>query len=72
MELMLDRMQHPHRPGVDLLIPFELVVRESCGPATGESGFKSGVDCRSPADAMAALARKSAEKARVQSKQRAT
>ena len=35
MELMLDRMQHPHRPGVDLLVPFELVVRESCGPAVG-------------------------------------
>jgi DNA-binding LacI/PurR family transcriptional regulator len=33
MDLMLDRIQHPHRPGVDLLIPFELVVRESCGPA---------------------------------------
>jgi GntR family transcriptional regulator of arabinose operon len=72
MELMLDRMQHPHRPGVDLLIPFELVVRESCGPATGESSFKSGVDCHSPADARAALARKSAEKPRVVSKQRAT
>ncbi len=33
MELMLDRIQHPNRPGVDLLVPFELVVRESCGPA---------------------------------------
>ena len=33
MQLMLDRIQHPHRPGVDLFVPFELVVRESCGPA---------------------------------------
>ena len=31
MELMLDRILHPQRPGVDLLVPFELVVRESCG-----------------------------------------
>lgn len=31
MELMLDRIQHPHRPGVDILVPFDLVVRESCG-----------------------------------------
>jgi hypothetical protein len=23
----------PQRPGVDLLVPFELVVRESCGAA---------------------------------------
>ena len=29
MELMLDRITHPHRPGVDVLVPFELVVRES-------------------------------------------
>jgi GntR family transcriptional regulator, arabinose operon transcriptional repressor len=34
MELMLDRIQHPNRPAVDLLVPFELVVRESCGPAS--------------------------------------
>jgi len=33
MELMLDRIQHPNRPGVDLLVPFDLVVRESCGSA---------------------------------------
>ncbi len=32
MALMLDRMEHPQRPGVDVLVPFELVVRESCGP----------------------------------------
>lgn len=31
IELMLDRIQHPHRPGIDVLVPFELVVRESCG-----------------------------------------
>jgi DNA-binding LacI/PurR family transcriptional regulator len=29
--LMLDRIENPARPGVDLLVPFELVVRESCG-----------------------------------------
>ncbi len=34
MEMMLDRVQHPHRPGVDVMVPFELVVRESCGRAT--------------------------------------
>ena len=34
MELMIDRMAHPHRPGVDLLVPFELVIRESCGPSS--------------------------------------
>ena len=31
MDVMLDRIKHPHRPGVDVLVPFELVVRESCG-----------------------------------------
>lgn len=31
MALMLDRVENPQRPGVDLLVPFELVVRESCG-----------------------------------------
>ena len=31
MSLMLDRMEHPQRPGLDVLVPFELVVRESCG-----------------------------------------
>ncbi len=31
MALMLNRMEHPQRPGVDVLVPFELVVRESCG-----------------------------------------
>lgn len=31
MSLMLDRMEHPTRPGMDVLVPFELVVRESCG-----------------------------------------
>ena len=34
MDLMLDRIAHPNRPGVDVLVPFELVVRESCGRAT--------------------------------------
>lgn len=37
MELMLDRIKHPHRPGVDLLVPFDLVVRESCGLASDAS-----------------------------------
>jgi DNA-binding LacI/PurR family transcriptional regulator len=50
MELMLNRMRHPHRPGVDLLVPFELVVRESCGPARKED-FKNGHGRRSPAAA---------------------
>ncbi len=34
IELMLARMKQPQRPGVDVLIPFELVVRESCGQTT--------------------------------------
>lgn len=29
--LMLDRIKKPDRPAIDLLVPFELVVRESCG-----------------------------------------
>ncbi len=33
MDLMLDRIAHPHRPGIDVRVPFELVVRESCGRA---------------------------------------
>jgi DNA-binding LacI/PurR family transcriptional regulator len=37
IELMLDRMEKPARPGIDLLVPFELVVRESCGTQKGES-----------------------------------
>lgn len=37
IELMLDRMENPARPGIDLLVPFELVVRESCGTQKGES-----------------------------------
>jgi hypothetical protein len=61
MELMLDRIQHPHRPGVDLLVPFELVVRESCGPA-GEAHFKSGFERRSPAAGSSTRARRSAAK----------
>ena len=40
MELMLDRIQHPHRPGVDVLVPFELVVRESCGPGIKHTAHK--------------------------------
>ena len=31
MEIMLNRIQEPQRGGVDTLVPFELVVRESCG-----------------------------------------
>lgn len=31
MSVMLDRIEHPQRPGMDVLVPFELVVRESCG-----------------------------------------
>jgi DNA-binding LacI/PurR family transcriptional regulator len=61
MDLMLDRIQHPHRPGVDLLVPFELVVRESCGPA-GEAHFKSGFERRSPAAGSSTSARRSAAK----------
>jgi GntR family transcriptional regulator of arabinose operon len=61
MELMLDRMRHPHRPGVDLLVPFELVVRESCGPAR-EAGFKNGHARRSPAAATSTRARKASAK----------
>jgi DNA-binding LacI/PurR family transcriptional regulator len=58
MELMLDRIQHPHRPGVDLLVPFELVVRESCGPA-GEANFRSGFERRASVSGAPARARKS-------------
>jgi hypothetical protein len=28
-------MENPTRPGIDLLVPFELVVRESCGTQKG-------------------------------------
>jgi DNA-binding LacI/PurR family transcriptional regulator len=37
IELMLDRMENPTRPGIDLLVPFELVVRESCGTLKAEN-----------------------------------
>jgi DNA-binding LacI/PurR family transcriptional regulator len=37
IELMLDRMENPTRPGIDLLVPFELVVRESCGTQRPEN-----------------------------------
>jgi GntR family transcriptional regulator of arabinose operon len=37
IELMLDRIENPARPGIDLLVPFELVVRESCGTQKGEN-----------------------------------
>jgi DNA-binding LacI/PurR family transcriptional regulator len=37
IELMLDRMENPARPGIDLLVPFELVVRESCGTQKREN-----------------------------------
>jgi GntR family transcriptional regulator, arabinose operon transcriptional repressor len=36
--LMLDRIQNPSRPGIDILVPFDLVVRDSCGaPAASQS-----------------------------------
>ena len=70
MELMLDRMQHPLRPGLDLLVPFELVVRESCGPAC-EGSFKGGLDRRSRAAASTG-ARRPSKKPRMASKQRPT
>jgi GntR family transcriptional regulator of arabinose operon len=31
MSVMLDRLKHRDRIGVDVRIPFDLVVRESCG-----------------------------------------
>jgi GntR family transcriptional regulator of arabinose operon len=70
MELMLDRIKHPHRPGVDLLVPFELVVRESCGPA-GEGNFRSGFERRASVTAAPQRARKSLEKPRATSRPRA-
>ena len=69
MELMLDRIRHPHRPGVDVLVPFELVVRESCGPA-GEPNFRSGFERRASVSGAPARARKSSEKPRVASRPR--
>ena len=36
ISLMLERMKKPERPGIDLLVPFELVVRESCGGQKAE------------------------------------
>jgi GntR family transcriptional regulator of arabinose operon len=70
MELMLDRIQHPLRPGVDLLVPFELVVRESCGPA-GEANFTNGFARRASASGTRSRARKSSEKPRIASRPRA-
>jgi GntR family transcriptional regulator, arabinose operon transcriptional repressor len=70
MELMLDRIRHPHRPGVDVLVPFELVVRESCGPAR-EANFRSGFARRASGSAAPARARKSSEKPRIASRPRA-
>jgi GntR family transcriptional regulator, arabinose operon transcriptional repressor len=70
MELMLDRIQHPHRPGVDLLVPFELVVRESCGPA-GEANFGSGLASRASAAGAPASARKVSKKPHIASGPRA-
>jgi hypothetical protein len=46
---------------VDLLVPFELVVRESCGPQR-EAGFKNGHTRRSPAAANLTPARKASGK----------
>jgi GntR family transcriptional regulator, arabinose operon transcriptional repressor len=70
MRLMLDRIQHPLRPGIDLLVPFDLVVRESCGPA-GEANFTSGFSRRASADPASSGARKSAVKRRIASRPRA-
>jgi GntR family transcriptional regulator, arabinose operon transcriptional repressor len=70
MELMLDRIQHPHRPGVDLLVPFELVVRESCGPA-GVANSRSGFALRASVSGTPARARKSPDKPRTASRPRA-
>jgi hypothetical protein len=70
MELMLDRIKHPHRPGVDLLVPFELVVRESCGPAR-EANFRNGFEGRGSVSGRPAHAKRSTEKPRVASGQRA-
>ena len=40
IELMLERIAHPGRPGIDIQVPFELVVRESCGqPVHGHAGM---------------------------------
>ena len=37
IELMLGRIAEPSRPGLDVQVPFELVVRESCGqPVHGD------------------------------------
>jgi GntR family transcriptional regulator of arabinose operon len=69
MELMLDRIQHPNRPGVDMLIPFELVVRESCG-LKGEASSRSGLDPRSRAAGTSTHAGKSSEKLPIASKRR--
>lgn len=70
MELMLDRMQHRYRPGLDVLVPFELVVRESCGHA-GNGSFKSGVDRRARTASAPTGGGKPSPKARMASKQRA-
>ena len=37
IELMLQRIAEPERPGMDVQVPFELVVRESCGQPAHES-----------------------------------
>ena len=69
MELMLDRMQHPHRPGLDLLVPFELVVRESCGPA-GDGNFRGEIERRSSASGATSATKKSLDKPRIASRSR--
>jgi hypothetical protein len=69
MELMLDRIQHPHRPGLDLLVPFELVVRESCGPA-GDGKFRGDFERRASASGAPAAVRKSPDKPRIASRPR--
>lgn len=70
MELMLDRIQHPHRPGVDLLVPFELVVRESCGLAS-KGNFRSGLERPASIPGLPARGRKSLEKPHTASRPRA-
>lgn len=37
MMLMLDRVRNPQRKAIDARVPFELVVRESCGAAHGNA-----------------------------------
>lgn len=42
MALMLERIRRPEQPGVDVLVPFDLVVRESCGVRVHGPGRRLG------------------------------